>query len=231
MVWAYSDLIQWINNGCDSIAAKCVTCLEIYWVTEMVIPDEIELLINLETLYITDCIGVTLPLSIKKLVKLDCIIICRCDLTFIPDKIELLINLETLYITDCIGVTLPLSIKKLVKLDCIIICRCDLTFIPDVLFDITSLCTLCVADNKITDIPLKLQQLVNLDRFYYNNNNIDIISPDVANIIYQIWCRKEITDKKKRRTIENIMKLITDYLIRVIKEEKELVCFLSVVIK
>ena len=148
-----------------------------------ILPESIVNLTNLKVLFINDTMMQTLSDWIGTLSNLTRLDISHNQLTEIPKSIGNLSNLTRLDISRNQLTDIPDRIGNLSNLTHLDISSNRLSTLPDWIGILRNLTTLEVNRNNLTSLPISLINLRNLAFFYYYDNPIEYIPPQVERLM------------------------------------------------
>ncbi len=170
LTWTYTDLIQWIQDGCDPQIAIQVTELNCSKNQLTYLPPEIGQLTNLKELYCYTNELTRLPPEIGQLRHLQRFNCNNNQLTSLPPEIGQLINLREFHCTNNQLTSLPAEIGQLIKLEDLMCFNNLLTSLPPEIVKLNSACQIYF-DDLIKYIPPNIQRFFNRDIYVPNVND------------------------------------------------------------
>lgn len=146
------------------------------------IPEEIEFLTCLKTVYLNHTGLTDIPRGIGKLVNLTSLSLANNTLQTIPSEIGQLYNLTQLELQCNVLKTIPQELGKLTNLKTLFLNNNKLTTIPKELGLMISLRTLYLYSNQLESIPEELGQLTNLENLSLQDNQLPIIPKEICRL-------------------------------------------------
>jgi len=166
-------------------------------------------LVNLEGLFLYDNKLTSLPKGIfDKLAKLKDLYLSRNDFVSLPEGIfDKLVNLEELCLDNNKLTSLPEGIfDNLVNLEYFNISNNNnkLTSLPEGIFNnLVNLQNLSLSYNRLTSLPLSLRNCRRLEMFYYDNNPIEYIPPQLQRFLKRLKNRAIHSISKDNQNVHN----------------------------
>jgi len=144
--------------------------------------DDIDKLINLIYLQISDTQLTKFPESISNLTQLKTLSITYNQLTRLPESIGNLTQLIELNILRNKLTRLPDSISNLTQLQKLCVSNNQLSNLPESIGNLTKLEVLNVNDNQLTNLPKAIGNLTQLRALYVNNNQLTSLPESIGNL-------------------------------------------------
>ena len=183
--WTYSDLLEWINKGCDKEIAMFIDILDMSFNKLTEIPKEIFNLTNLKTLNISNNQITEIPKEIFNLTNLTYLDISNNKIKEIPKEIFNLTNLTDLYVSNNQISEMPKEICNLTNLTDLYVSNNQISEIPKEIFNLTNLTNLTdldISNNQIKEIPKEIVNLSDLYDLDISNNQITEIPKEIGNL-------------------------------------------------
>ena len=168
--WNYSELQNWILNGCDETDGLTVISLNINKSDLTRLPNEIFKLTNLQYLFCSYNFIRIIPTKIKQLTNLRTFVCSYNNIIYVPSSICELNKLELFNISNNMIKQLPVNIDKLTNL---VELNCDWNEIIYLSMDLEKLPNLRIFrcdNNQLDDIPSQLES--KLELFTYDGNHL-----------------------------------------------------------
>ncbi|XP_038687154.1 plant intracellular Ras-group-related LRR protein 7 [Tripterygium wilfordii] len=143
------------------------------------IPIEINKLINLQRLVLSDNLIEQLPMNLWKLQSLKAMILDGNRITSLSDELGQLVRLERLSISGNLLTSLPQTIGSLRNLLLLDVSNNKLKYLPESIGSCFSLEELQANDNLIEDLPSSVCNLIHLKSLCLNNNKLNQIPPNI----------------------------------------------------
>ncbi len=199
---------QWMQDNPEKLLT--VENLDLRKLGIVVLPPEIGLLTNLQTLNLSsnklselppdiyrlsnlielDISGnpfKELPLDICLLSSLQKLDLHDIQLTELPSQIGNLTHLEWLCITGNNLTKLPPEIGQLIKLKILYLLHNQLTMLPPEIGQLTNLIWLYLSNNQLTKLPSTIGLLNNLTELGISNNQLTELPSEIGNLISVEW--------------------------------------------
>lgn len=141
--------------------------------SQIVLPKNINRLINLENIPVSINFTNGLPEEIFQIKNLKELSLSYCNLRSIPEKVFKLTSLERLYLYDNQIVEISPNIVKLINLEEINLSNNKITIVPKWLEKLKTLKRLDLSYNQITSFDLNCTQMKNLQKVNLNFNKIN----------------------------------------------------------
>ena len=100
-------------------------------------------------------------------------------------RLDKFVNLKRLYI-GCGISTIPEDVYNLVKLVHLDVSENKIKEISPMINKLVNLRHLSCGGNNISSFPVEIRELHQLSEFYYSNNLLDVLHPDVIEFIYHV---------------------------------------------
>jgi Leucine-rich repeat (LRR) protein len=185
-----------------------VDCKELYLSNnQLIIPNSIGNLINLQKLYLGYNQITILPDSIGNLINLQKLDLHNNQITILPDSIGNLINLRELELCHNKITILPHSIGNLINLQKLDLIYNQIKILPNSIGNLINLRELDLKYNKIKILPneiLKIKKVLIIDETSYEINNLNVeteilifynLKIELKNLpvsLKEIWINKEL---------------------------------------
>jgi Leucine-rich repeat (LRR) protein len=147
----------------------------------VILPKEISLLKNLQSLCIFGSGLEIIPSSLQNLTKLKDLKLTECFFSKIPEPIWHLTNLETLIIAESNVEEVSERLGNLTKLNCLKLWRNRIRKLPDSIGNLSSLTDLDVSRNQLATLPASFERIqFNLRRVHFDWNRFGFQVPEAV---------------------------------------------------
>ncbi|XP_047974712.1 plant intracellular Ras-group-related LRR protein 7 [Salvia hispanica] len=143
------------------------------------VPTEINKLINLQRLVLTENVIERLPMNLGKLQYLKVMALDGNRITTLPDEFGQLVKLEKLSISRNLLLNLPETIGSLRNLMLLDVSNNKIKFLPESIGSCFSLEEIQANENSIEELPLSVCNLVHLKSLCLDNNKVKQIPPNL----------------------------------------------------
>ncbi|KAF4086348.1 hypothetical protein AMELA_G00105230 [Ameiurus melas] len=167
---------------------KRLTCLKLWHNKIVSIPSTINLVKNLESLYLSYNKLDSLPASLFNLPKLRYLDLGNNTISSIPENVELLQNLQHFDITGNKVEVLPDQLFKCTKLKVLCVGNNSITVLPELIGELTELVQLDVKGNCLAQLPNKLGQCRQLHKslFIVEDHLLDTLPLEVKESMTEV---------------------------------------------
>lgn len=167
---------------------KRLTCLKLWHNKIVSIPSTINLVKNLESLYLSYNKLDSLPAALFNLPKLRYLDLGNNTISSIPENVELLQNLQHFDITGNKVEVLPDQLFKCTKLKVLCVGNNSITVLPELIGELTELVQLDVKGNCLAHLPNKLGQCRQLHKslFIVEDHLLDTLPLEVKESMTEV---------------------------------------------